>query len=389
MSTESMAKLTAHLTKEYEKRLRQEAKMRWNESNFERHAEHRKKHWEDWYWGQQKYLQEEREKQERRREERRKRREEREEKRKREEKEKNEEKRKREEKEKRREKRENMSEEKEERKLESFIKRECEEKGTVLAKSHCFTTNANLELSLPIGVSSFLKEFEDVLPKDIPKGLPPLRGIEKPMDLIPSASLSKLHESCFSLTFVGIDSLIELHDSCHSIGFVRNNKDLHVYLFDGLITTHFLVAPIHANSLLIPYEVPNMFDNIILIQKEPSFVCIEEDINVAQNDIICLQEQSDISFVTKIKPRKVNMVVGASLKRYNLLTTLALEMYGLILLVGDELPSIVATFDGNIRFVFDPGGWVCHTKGIKKGFPTQGKSKVHTTINGPLQVVGQ
>jgi hypothetical protein len=43
--------------------------------------------------------------------------------------------------------------------------------------------------SLPSVFTSLLKEFEDVFPKDIPKGLPPLRGIEHQIDLVPGATL--------------------------------------------------------------------------------------------------------------------------------------------------------------------------------------------------------
>jgi len=43
--------------------------------------------------------------------------------------------------------------------------------------------------SLPIGVVELLKEFGDIFSKDTPHGLPPLRGIEHQIDLIPGASL--------------------------------------------------------------------------------------------------------------------------------------------------------------------------------------------------------
>ena len=43
--------------------------------------------------------------------------------------------------------------------------------------------------SLLIGVEELLKEFGDVFPKDTRHGLPPLKGIEHQIDLIPGASL--------------------------------------------------------------------------------------------------------------------------------------------------------------------------------------------------------
>ena len=42
---------------------------------------------------------------------------------------------------------------------------------------------------LPLGVSNVLQEFADVFPDEVPAGLPPLRGIEHQVDLIPGATL--------------------------------------------------------------------------------------------------------------------------------------------------------------------------------------------------------
>lgn len=41
--------------------------------------------------------------------------------------------------------------------------------------------------SLPSIIMSLLQEFEDVLPEELPHGLPPLRGIEHQIDFIPGA----------------------------------------------------------------------------------------------------------------------------------------------------------------------------------------------------------
>jgi hypothetical protein len=48
---------------------------------------------------------------------------------------------------------------------------------------------SNNMIPLSIGVSNVLQEFSDVFPEEVTAGLPPLRGIEHQIDLIPGASL--------------------------------------------------------------------------------------------------------------------------------------------------------------------------------------------------------
>ena len=43
--------------------------------------------------------------------------------------------------------------------------------------------------TLPSDIVSLLQEFEDVLPEEVPNGLPPIRGIEHQIDFIPGASI--------------------------------------------------------------------------------------------------------------------------------------------------------------------------------------------------------
>ena len=43
--------------------------------------------------------------------------------------------------------------------------------------------------TIPLSLMSILKEFQDVFPDELPLGLPPLRGIEHRIDLIPGAPL--------------------------------------------------------------------------------------------------------------------------------------------------------------------------------------------------------
>lgn len=57
----------------------------------------------------------------------------------------------------------------------------------LLCKGQILVSNDMTPLS--IGVSNVLQEFSDVFSEEVPAGLPPLRGIEHQIDLIPGASL--------------------------------------------------------------------------------------------------------------------------------------------------------------------------------------------------------
>ena len=43
--------------------------------------------------------------------------------------------------------------------------------------------------ALPSAIDALLQEFQDVVVEDMPVGLPPIRGIEHQIDLVPGASL--------------------------------------------------------------------------------------------------------------------------------------------------------------------------------------------------------
>ncbi|KAL5544602.1 hypothetical protein UlMin_008386 [Ulmus minor] len=58
----------------------------------------------------------------------------------------------------------------------------------LMYKEALFCTN-DLVGGLPSDIVSLLQEFEDVLPEEVPYGLPPIRGIEHQIDFIPGASI--------------------------------------------------------------------------------------------------------------------------------------------------------------------------------------------------------
>jgi hypothetical protein len=49
---------------------------------------------------------------------------------------------------------------------------------------------------LPSVVFDVLQEYEDVFPKEVPPGLPPKRGIEHQIDLVPGTSLPNCASYC-------------------------------------------------------------------------------------------------------------------------------------------------------------------------------------------------
>jgi hypothetical protein len=54
---------------------------------------------------------------------------------------------------------------------------------------HVLFSFEHITTPLPRAITNLLQEFKDVFPAEIPPWLPPLRGIEHQIDLIPGASL--------------------------------------------------------------------------------------------------------------------------------------------------------------------------------------------------------
>jgi hypothetical protein len=54
---------------------------------------------------------------------------------------------------------------------------------------NAFYSTDDTSIVLPPAIANLLQEYMDVFPSEIPPGLPPVRGIEHTIDLIPGASL--------------------------------------------------------------------------------------------------------------------------------------------------------------------------------------------------------
>ena len=59
----------------------------------------------------------------------------------------------------------------------------------VLMYKDVYLTTTDLNSSLPSVVVSLLQEYEDLFPEEVPRGLPPIRGIEHHIDFMPGASI--------------------------------------------------------------------------------------------------------------------------------------------------------------------------------------------------------
>ena len=59
----------------------------------------------------------------------------------------------------------------------------------VLMYNETFLVTNDLPSTLPSVVFDLLQEYEDVFPNEVPPGLPPKRGIEHQIDLVPGAPL--------------------------------------------------------------------------------------------------------------------------------------------------------------------------------------------------------
>ncbi|XP_042959520.1 uncharacterized protein LOC122294651 [Carya illinoinensis] len=66
---------------------------------------------------------------------------------------------------------------------------EIEHGDVVYALLPCENSAIEVDIELPVEVQRLLAEFSDLMPKDLPPGLPPMRDIQHQIDLIPRSSL--------------------------------------------------------------------------------------------------------------------------------------------------------------------------------------------------------
>jgi hypothetical protein len=68
----------------------------------------------------------------------------------------------------------------------------CQDMGFIIALITRSTTATTIEAPLPEAIQKLLQDYEDIMPEELPFALPPMRGIQHAIDLMPGASLTNL-----------------------------------------------------------------------------------------------------------------------------------------------------------------------------------------------------
>jgi hypothetical protein len=118
------------------------------------------------------------------------------------------------------------------------------------------------------------------------------------------------------------------------------------------------------NEVLIvpPMDICKSTIELVLFQRESSFVCNEENIHKSRLILESWQKQSDFSLVTKINSRKVQLVLNVIFKKYHFPSTFKIpylinEFVGLLKAKGGIVIHLFGIFNDFSLFPFDPGGY--------------------------------